>query len=188
MPVRFAISRLGRDEAADYAHSHIELLNTTYAHLVDAAYARLRRAELDARVAELLADLDEAEAADAVGRDPARRHLVAHTARGAIVGIASAGEGVGGWERPALGDLWTPPATTFALDHLYVVPGAQGTGLGQALLDAALPGRRAAFLWVFRDNARAIRFYERNGFTPDGLAASTGYAWGGVPMVRMVRL
>lgn len=186
--MRFAISPLRREQAADYAHAHIELLNTTYAHLVDAAYARLRRAEFDERVADLLADLDETQAADAVGRDPARRHLIAHNQRGSIVGVACAGEGVGSWERPHLRDAWTPPATTFCLDHLYVVPGAQGTGLGQALLDAVLPGHRDAYLWVFGDNARAIRFYERNGFVADDLAASTGAAWGEAPMRRMVRV
>lgn len=186
--MRFAISPLRREDAGDYAAAHVELLNTTYAHLVDATYARARRAELAERVAELLADLDEAEAADAAGREPSRRHWVAHNARGAVVGLAAAGEGVGAWERPHLGDAWRPPATTFTLDHLYVVPGAQGTGLAQAMLDAALPGRRDAFLWVFADNPRAIRFYERNGFVADGLAASTGHEWGDVPMLRMVRI
>ena len=68
------------------------------------------------------------------------------------------------------------------------VPGAQGTGLGQALLDAALPGRADAFLWVFGANTRAIRFYERNGFTRDGLEGDTGASWGGVHMQRMVRV
>lgn len=185
--MRFAITRLRAEDAADYAHAHIELLNTTYAHLVDAAYARLRRAEFDGRVAELLADLEEAEGADAEGRDPVRQHLIAHNERGAVVGVAASGEGIGAWERPHLRGVWTPPATTFCLDHLYIVPGAQGSGLGQALLDAALPDHRDAYLWVYGDNARAIRFYERNGFVADGLAASTGAAWGNAPMQRMVR-
>lgn len=186
--MKFAISPLTRDRAAVYAATHVELLNTTYAHLVDAAYAPARRAELDERVATLLADLDEADAADAAGREPARRHWFAHNDRGSVVAVAASGEGIGDWERPHLGDLWTPPATTFTLDHLYVAPGAQGTGLAQALLDAALPDRRDAYLWVFADNGRALRFYERNGFAPDGLDASTGPDWGGVPMRRLVRL
>lgn len=185
-PVRFAVGPLRRDQAADYAHTHIELLNTTYAHLVDASYARRRRAEFDARVAELLADLDEAEAADAAGREPVRRHLVAHNERGSVVGVAASGEGIGAWES-FLGGVWFPPRTTFCLDHLYVVPGAQGTGLGQVLLDAALPARRDAYLWVIADNARAVRFYERNGFASDGLVTGTGPAWGNLTMMRLVR-
>lgn len=184
--MRFAISPLRREQAADYAHAHIELMNTTYAHLVDASYARRRRSEFDARVAELLADVDEAEAADAAGRDPVRRHLVAHNARGAVVGVAASGDGIAAWES-SLGRVWFPPATTFCLDHLYVVPGAQGTGLGQELLDAALPARHDAYLWVIAANARAVRFYERNGFTSDGLVTSTGPAWGDLTMMRLVR-
>ena len=185
--MRFTVSPLRRDQAPDYAHAHVELLNTTYAHLVDAAYARRRRAELDGRVLELLADLDEAEAASAAGRHPARRHLVAHNERGAVVGVAASGDGVGGWELPHFSEAWVAPATTYTLDHLYVVPGAQGTGLGQALLDAALPGRQGAYLWVFGDNARAIRFYARNGFAPDGFAGTSGFGWGHLPMMRLVR-
>ena len=185
-PARFAISPLRRDEASDYAHLHVELLNTTYAHLVGPDYARRRRAELDARVAELLADLDESEASEAAGRPAFRRHVVAHNQRGGLVGIASSGEGVGAWES-TLGDAWFPPSTTFTLDHLYLVPGAQGGGLGQALLDAALPGRCAAYLWVITDNARALGFYARNGFVPDGLQTTTGTAWGHLPMTRLTR-
>lgn len=183
----YTIAPLARAQVVDYAATHVELLNTTYAHMVPLDYARLRRSELADRIGELLADLDDADAAAAAGAEPFRRHWIATGPTGAVVGVAASGEGVGDWERPALGDIWTPPATTFCLDHLYIAPGMQGSGLGQALLDVALPGGRAAYLWVIGGNDRAIRFYERNGFARDGLDTNTGPAWGNIPMSRMVR-
>lgn len=53
---------------------------------------------------------------------------------------------------------------------LHTRPQTLGTGLGKALLDAALAqiGCRPVFLWAFRDNHRALRFYEKNGLVPDG--------------------
>lgn len=60
---------------------------------------------------------------------------------------------------------------------IYLMPEAWSRGLGRALLDAAVVelgrnGFEAATLWVFRDNARARRFYERAGWAPDGEAKS----------------
>ncbi|WP_375426468.1 GNAT family N-acetyltransferase [uncultured Friedmanniella sp.] len=50
---------------------------------------------------------------------------------------------------------------------LYVRQAYWGTGLGHLLITAAI-GEAAASLWVFRDNARARRFYAAHGFVPDG--------------------
>lgn len=55
------------------------------------------------------------------------------------------------------------------LRSLYVVPEAWGTGVAQALTHAALAaiaadGHPEATLWVVEDNARARRFYEREGW------------------------
>jgi GNAT superfamily N-acetyltransferase len=50
------------------------------------------------------------------------------------------------------------------LDHLYVEPDAFGTGVGAALFEHATSRRPAGFtFWVFQQNARARRFYERHG-------------------------
>ncbi len=59
-----------------------------------------------------------------------------------------------------------------------------GTGLGQRLHDAAV-GDHAAFLWVARDNARAIAFYHRNRYRLDGGERVEHDL--GLPIVRMVR-
>src|SRR5215212_7836651 len=62
--------------------------------------------------------------------------------------------------------------------------GHWGTGVGQRLLDMSV-GERDAFLWVFRDNARARSFYLRNGFRPDG--AERVEPFFGPMEIRMVR-
>ncbi|AKG46181.1 acetyltransferase [Streptomyces xiamenensis] len=60
---------------------------------------------------------------------------------------------------------------------LYVHPGFIGTGVGRALLEAATArlsadGLPRVRLWVVRGNMRALRFYERAGFAPDGAEQS----------------
>jgi ribosomal protein S18 acetylase RimI-like enzyme len=68
---------------------------------------------------------------------------------------------------------------------LYVLSTCYGHGVGQALLDQVL-GERPAQLWVARDNARARRFYERNGFTADG-TEQVDPDLDGLVEIRMVR-
>ena len=56
---------------------------------------------------------------------------------------------------------------------IYVLPEAQASGLGYALLTAAVERLRAdgheeIGLWVAAGNAQARRFYERFGFVPSG--------------------
>lgn len=51
------------------------------------------------------------------------------------------------------------------VDHLYVAPAAQGSGLGGRLLELAKERRPAGLtLWVFQRNDRARTFYEHRGF------------------------
>jgi GNAT superfamily N-acetyltransferase len=50
------------------------------------------------------------------------------------------------------------------LDQFYVHPDAQGRGVGDALLAKAKERRPDGFtFWVFQQNDRARRFYERRG-------------------------
>ena len=53
---------------------------------------------------------------------------------------------------------------------VHTLPESWGTGLGGAMLTAALQqiGNRPVFLWAFRENIRARRFYEKQGFRWDG--------------------
>lgn len=50
------------------------------------------------------------------------------------------------------------------IDQLYVRPGAQGRGIGSALIAQAKAVYPALQLWTFQRNAGAQRFYERHGF------------------------
>ena len=64
-------------------------------------------------------------------------------------------------EAPGIGEIFA----------LYVLAERYGTGLGRRLMDAGLaelPGCDQIRLWVLKGNARAIRFYEKCGFRPDG--------------------
>lgn len=60
------------------------------------------------------------------------------------------------------------PDAAFQLYALYVLPSAWGTPLGYELARAALGAEQDVVLWVFDENPRARRFYERLGFRTDG--------------------
>ena len=49
---------------------------------------------------------------------------------------------------------------------VHSLPESWGTGLGQAMLAEALRqiGKQPVFLWAFKENKRARRFYEKHGF------------------------
>jgi ribosomal protein S18 acetylase RimI-like enzyme len=89
---------------------------------------------------------------------------------------ASWGEVVGfAMVRPeqARGDAAAEPGRG-ELAAINVHPAAWGTGAGTALLDAAertlaQQGFPRAVLWVAAQNPRARRFYERQGWTHDGV-------------------
>ena len=59
------------------------------------------------------------------------------------------------------------------IERIYVRSAYQGKAVGQALYNHALSlaeVRHAKYVWlgVWEENARAIRFYEKNGFLPFG--------------------
>jgi GNAT superfamily N-acetyltransferase len=56
------------------------------------------------------------------------------------------------------------------LHGFYVVPDRWGSGVADALHDAALAALDCieVKLWVLEGNARARRFYERHGWVPNG--------------------
>lgn len=93
---------------------------------------------------------------------------------GVLVGFAGTG--------PSQDD---PPPRERQLWFVYVLASEYGSGVGQALLDEVL-GEEAASLWVLEANPRAIAFYARNRFVPDGAWRPTGFDTGG-DEIRMVR-
>lgn len=96
-----------------------------------------------------------------IGR-PATRTVswVAHDAHGCC-GLASAGPARP--EEPGVAEVYT----------LYVSARVAGRGAGHALLAYVVAQLKAmqfgsALLWVLEQNERARRFYEREGWAPDG--------------------
>jgi GNAT superfamily N-acetyltransferase len=101
-------------------------------------------------------------------------------------GDVGGGEGDGevvGWANTSAGREPDRPRD-LELEGLYVLDAHHGTGVGQALLDAAI-GARPAYLWALAENPRAHAFYRRNGFVADG-AEKVDELWQ-VTEVRFVR-
>lgn len=95
---------------------------------------------------------------------------------GTLAGFAMAG--------PALPSEHEPPRSR-QLYMLYTYARHYGSGLGQALFDA-VAGIEPMMLWVAKENPRAIAFYQRNGFSCDGVEQIDP----GAPLItdaRMVR-
>lgn len=94
---------------------------------------------------------------------------------GRMVGMAGAG--------PALADDPAPQE----LYTIYVLAEVYGSGLAQALAERVI-GDRPAFVWVLEDNPRAVAFYTKLGFVPDGARELFEADGRRVPEIRMVRL
>ena len=156
------------EDAAAIARIRVDSWRDTYAHLLSP---------------EFLAALDPV--ADTNGwrvtiermtEDPSRGTFVVAELDGAVRGFAIACP-----PRPNEND----PPRDWQLPLIYQDAELHGTGSGQALLVAAI-GDRPTFLWTAEDNPRAIAFYRRNGFVPDGTRISDPNAEG-LAEIRMVR-
>lgn len=65
---------------------------------------------------------------------------------------------------------WQETESGAQIVAIHSLPESWGTGLGHAMLEKALEqiGDRPVFLWAFKENKRARRFYEKHGFRWDG--------------------
>ena len=130
---------------------HVEAWRVGYRGMMpDAFLASLDGAARAARWRELLGAPKEG-----------RRRLVAIDDTATLVGFAMVGPA-----RDEAGDRGE-------LYAINVTPAAWGTGAATALLAAATRalaelGHREAILWVLRANARARRFYQREGWSMEG--------------------
>lgn len=70
---------------------------------------------------------------------------------------------------------------------IHSLPESWGTGLGHAMMTEALRqiGDRPVYLWVFKENYRARRYYEKHGFRWDGIERVSKFD--GAPEVRYVK-
>ena len=66
--------------------------------------------------------------------------------------------------------VWQQTEEGAEIVAIHSLPESWGSGLGQAMLKRALEqiGNGKVFLWAFKENGRARRFYEKNGFCFDG--------------------
>ncbi|WP_222195933.1 GNAT family N-acetyltransferase [Modestobacter italicus] len=149
-------------DAAGIGPCHLACWQETYGGLLSPAFFASRSPErFTANWGRVLAD-------------PATEPVVVAEVDGAVVGFAQAA--------PSRDE---PPVRVQELTTLYLLAAQHGSGLGQALLDAVLADRPAS-LWVAEENPRAIAFYRRNGFSPDG-ARQVDDAWEGLAEIRLVR-
>ena len=66
--------------------------------------------------------------------------------------------------------VWQEVQDSVEIVAIHSLPESWGTGLGHAMLEEALKhiGDQPVFLWAFKENRRARRFYEKHGFHWDG--------------------
>ena len=151
MSLRVSPARV--EDAEELTDLHLDVWEEAYAGLMPASVFAERRAGRDARV----------ESWRTIIGTGSSDNLLAWSDEwsddGSLVGFSSTGPGR---DDPA-DDL--PGLEVMAL---YVRAAVYGTGVGHALLTAAI-GPAAAYLWVLDGNARAIAFYERQGFAFDGV-------------------
>lgn len=126
---------------------HLEVWEEAYADLVAADVLRQRRRNRAARLGRWRASIAEGDATT----------LLACRA-GRLLGFVSVGAARDG-------DVAGLPACE--VWALYVRAKVYGLGVGHRLLGAAI-GEDPAYLWVLDGNARAIAFYQRQGFVLDG--------------------
>ena len=106
---------------------------------------------------------DRAQQYDFASRDPLKPRTILASEEGVILGFAA-----------------TMPSRDEELKDygelcaLYVDPEHWGRGIGVALISAVRAnllelGFRKAFLWILAGNIRAHRFYQIDGWAPDGV-------------------
>ncbi|BDT88345.1 GNAT family N-acetyltransferase [Nocardia cyriacigeorgica] len=81
--------------------------------------------------------------------------------------------------------VYRPVVTPLELNALYVRSPWYGSGVADDLVQTTLNPDIPCSLWVFEQNPRAIAFYRKYGFTPDGATRTEYFA--AVTELRMVR-
>lgn len=149
-----------RDPAAELAALHITVWRETYAGMLAQSYLDgmqlAPRAERWRDWIRLARQQDGAPRGQ--GEPLSRLRIARHLPSGRIAGFCRVG--------PARDDGPPLPQELIALN---VLAEFHGTGVARQLVDATL-GERSAYLWVVRQNARAIAFYRKLGFAADGVS------------------
>jgi GNAT superfamily N-acetyltransferase len=147
------------DDAIAVARVHVRSWQAAYRTLLPDSYLDQLRPE------------DRAQTYDFAGHDPLVPRTVVATEDGLIRGFATTRASS------------EPDLTNYGeLCALYVDPDYWGRGLGVALVSAARShlsslGFRHAILWILAGNVRGERFYQIDGWAPDG-QRKTDSMWG----------
>jgi len=141
---RYAVRAATVDDAHDIGELHVGVWRQTYAGVMDTEF--LASLDIDEWRADWVRQLTH---------DHQTRVFVARDTEDGdrLVGFASAG--------PARDEPAAQPEELYVLN---VDASSHGSGVAQRLITAVL-GDAAAYLWVVQGNDRAIRFYEKFGFT-----------------------
>jgi GNAT superfamily N-acetyltransferase len=148
------IRRAEPDDAMPVAWVHVRSWQAAYRGLLPDDY-------LNAILPE-----ERAQYYDFASVDPAKPRTIVALEDGVVLGFASTAPSRDA-DLPGFGELVA----------LYVDPAHWGRGMGVALVAAAREqlvamGFKNAALWVLSGNARADRFYRRDGWVPDGARKS----------------
>lgn len=163
--MKLAIRQPSLEDLEQLVNLHIEVWKQTYGDLFPADFFNAEhRASRQQMWTQILTN-----------PTPGLRVRIAATPN-RIVGFALAGPPSEEEDRKS----W--PLQLFSLN---VDQSFHGGGAGQSLLESVLSDE-SAMLWVEDTNARAIRFYERNGFRLDGVTLPDATA-PNVTDARMVR-
>ena len=160
----FLLRQATPDDAEAVVRMHTLAHEECYPHLLSPEFFRARRASIPERVERRRPHLDV--------QDP---RIIAVDADGEMVGLADAGPG-----RDEDGPVGLELYSIYTLRRTY------GAGLGAALLRAAI-GESPAYLWVVEGNPRALAFYVKHGFRPDGRHGQLPPEWENLAEFRMVR-
>lgn len=146
------------EDALAIARVHVHSWQVAYRGLLSEDYLAQMRVE------------ERAERYDLANRDPSKPQTIVAVDRGFVCGFAT------------VSAHCEEPACFGELCALYVDPRYWNRGVGRALIAAARErmvgyGIPTAVLWLLEGNARAARFYELDGWRPDG-ASREATVWG----------
>jgi GNAT superfamily N-acetyltransferase len=181
---RYVVRRAQPSDALAFCRADAQMVAYSYPDVMPSIWTQERLDEADGLAPERERTFAVNLAAEARGDEPQDRRWIAFI-NDEIVGICVSRSTPQDWE--SVNEVVPIPGVTQQLNHLYLRPSAQGTGLADALMDLALPGRMPAYLWIIGGNARGWRFYERHGFVGDGITYSCGPIWYDAPLFRMYR-
>jgi GNAT superfamily N-acetyltransferase len=160
----FLIRQATPEDAEAVVRMHTLAHEESYGDRLSAEFFRARRASIPERA--------ERRRPFLAGSDP---RIIAVDANHEVVGLADSGPG-----RDEDGPEALEPYS------LYTLRRTHGSGLGAALMSAAI-GEGPAYLWVLENNPRALAFYVKHGFRPDGKRGLLPPEWEELPEIRMVR-